>query len=417
MSASKSTLPNRWEIFTPLRNGDFIRLWAANGMWWQAMWMEMLVTGWLALELTDSAWWVAVIGFCRSIPLLFIGPIGSIVTDRYQRRHLILAFQALNTVFFLLLAALFSMQLLLYWHLGVFSLLQGCLWALDWPTRRAIIPDVVGKDKVIDAMVLENIVQGVTRIFGPLGAGLVVEMLGISSALWLLVGMAAINTFILTGVQSSSRAPEAGIGIAVALGKTRRGWGFVRSNKRIWGVFLITIIMNVWAFPYSGLLPVFARDILSLGPAGLGWLGAAHGVGASLGLVLVNWGRRYLSNEWLFTFGSLFMCSWLVLFAVSTSFHWALILLVASGVGQAGFSIMQSSIILVEAPDAMRGQAMGALVLAIGMGPLGRLQSGAMADLWGAPWAVGSMAIFAGLATLAVALWAKGFLGPLSRRD
>ncbi len=413
----KTNILSRWEIFSPLKRGDFMRLWLANGLWWQAMWMEMLVTGWLALELTDSAWWVAVIGFCRSIPLLFIGPIGSIITDRYQRRHLILIFQTANALIFLALAALFAMRYLVYWHLCVFSLLQGCLWALDWPTRRAIIPDLVGKDKIVDAMVLENIVQNTTRIFGPLGAGLVVEKLGILSALCALVGMAFINVLILLGVESPSRAPTAGGGIAVAIEKTRHGWSFVRAHQRIWGVFLITIIMNVWAFPYMNLLPVFARDILSLGPAGLGWLGSAHGIGASLGLVLVNWGRRYLSNEWLFAFGSLFLCAGLVAFSASSSFFWSLVLMVCSGLGQAGFSIMQSSIILVEAPDAMRGQAMGALVLAIGMGPFGRLQSGAMADIWGAPIAVGSMAAFAGLAILVAAVWMRGFLGPISRRD
>jgi MFS family permease len=140
-------------------------------------------------------------------------------------------------------------------------------------------------------------------------------------------------------------------------------------------------------------------------------------MGASLGLLLVNWGRRHFSNEWLFTFGSLFLCVGLIAFSASNSYKWSLILMFCSGIGQAGFSIMQSSIILVEAPDAMRGQAMGALVLAIGMGPFGRLQSGAMADLWGAPLAVSSMAACAGLATLAVALLAKGFLGPGNRRD
>jgi MFS family permease len=413
----KNNTSSHWEILALLKRGDFVRLWVANGLWWQAMWMEMLVTGWLALELTDSAWWVAVIGFCRSIPLLFIGPIGSIVTDRYLRRHLILTFQIVNALVFLLLAVLFGLGYLVYWHLGVFSLLQGCVWALDWPTRRAIIPDIVGRDKIVDAIVLENIVQNTTRIFGPLGAGLVVEALGIFSALCVLVAMAFISVAVLAGVGSQSRAPEAVVGISAAIDKTRRGWRFVRGHKRIWGVFLITVCMNVWAFPYMSLLPVFARDILGLGPTGLGWLGAAHGIGASLGLLLVNWGRRYLSNEWLFTFGSLFLCVGLIAFSVSYSYKWSLILMFCSGLGQAGFSIMQSSIILVEAPDEMRGQAMGALVLAIGMGPFGRLQSGAMADLWGAPFAVGSMAVCAGLATLAVAWWAKGFLGETIRRD
>ena len=94
---SKLTL-NRWEVLAPLANGDFVRLWLANGLWWQAMWMEMLVLGWLALDLTDSPWWVQVVGFYRSIPLLFIGLFGSAISDRYKRRHLIVFLQTVNVV-------------------------------------------------------------------------------------------------------------------------------------------------------------------------------------------------------------------------------------------------------------------------------------------------------------------------------
>ncbi len=378
--------------------------------------MEMLVTGWLVLELTDSAWWVAVIGFYRSIPLLFIGPIGSMITDRYLRRHLLLLFQSVNALSFIVLTSLFWIGWLTYWHIAVFSLLRGCLWALDWPTRRAIVPDLVGKARVIDATVLENVVQNITRIIGPLGAGIAVERIGVIGALVILSLVAVASAVVLAGIGSDSRAPQGGGGIREALTKTREGWHFVRGHHRIWGVFLITIFMNFWAFPYMSLLPVFARDILGQGAAGLGWLGAAHGVGASLGLLLVHWGRRHWGNEWLFTSGSLLLCLGLVAFSTSTSYSLSLLLLLCSGLGQAGFSIMQSSIILVEAPDDMRGRAMGALVLAIGAGPFGLLQSGAMAEWWGVPLAVGSMAGWAALMILLLLFFSREFLGSRAKR-
>ena len=112
----------------------------------------------------------------------------------------------------------------------------------------------------------------------------------------------------------------------------------------------------------------------------------------------------------IFTVGSALSCLGLVAFSLSTTFTLSVGLLFLSGIGQAAFSIMQSAIILVQATDDMRGRVMGTLVLAIGGGPLGRLQSGAMAGVWGAPLAVGAMSALAGLATLGVGLFLKGFI-------
>ena len=134
------------------------------------------------------------------------------------------------------------------------------------------------------------------------------------------------------------------------------------------------------------------------------------GVGAMIGLLLVNWSRDRRSNEAIFAGGSLVACIGLLGLSVSTSFGLSLAALVVSGIGQAGFSIMQSSIILVEASEEMRSRAMGALVLAIGSGPLGRIQGGAMAVMWGAPVAVGAMAMSAALGIVVVAWRLRGFL-------
>lgn len=397
-------------LLTPLRRPDFIRLWMADGLWWQSMWMETLVTGWLALEMTDSAWWVSVVAFCRNIPVPLVGFLGPVWVERFRRRRVIQALQSVNLLAALTLAILYHFGRLEYWHLTMVSLANGAAWALDWPTRRALLPDLVGRDHVVDAMVLENVLQSLTRLSGPLLAGLAMQHLGAGGALWILCLIGGTGLLVLLGLRTDSHSPEQTAGIRDALARTREGLRYVRGNSAILGTLIITVIMNAWAFPFQALLPVFARDVLGQGPFGLGLLGAANGAGAMVGLLLVNLSRRSFGHPAIFSTGSILACVGLLAFSLSSSMTLSLAALAIAGVGQAGFSIMQSSIILVEATDQMRSRAMGALVIAIGVGPLGRVQAGAMAVAWSAPVAVFCMAASGALATLAVVLLLLGFV-------
>jgi MFS family permease len=400
----------RGGLFAPLRNPDYLRLWIADGLWWQSMWMEQVALGWIALQMTDSAWWVAVVAFCRSVPLPVVGFFGPAWGERFRRRKLVLALQCANLVGATALLGLYLSGRLEYWHLAAVALANGSAWALDWPTRRALVPDLVGRHRVVDGMVLESVLQALTRLTGPLLAGLSMERLGTGGALGLLVGISAAGVVLLAGMRTDSRSPSPPKGVPAAWRRLREGLAYVKRQPAIIGTLAITVIMNAWAFPFQALLPVIARDVLGQGPTGLGMLGAASGVGGLAGLLLVNWGRERYSNEAIFAGGSVLGCVGLMGLSLSTSLPLSLTALVVSGVGLAGFSIMQSSIILVEATDEMRSRAMGALVLAIGSGPLGRVQGGAMAVAWGAPLAVGSMALWAALGVVAVAWGLRGFL-------
>jgi predicted MFS family arabinose efflux permease len=181
----------------------------------------------------------------------------------------------------------------------------------------------------------------------------------------------------------------------------REGMSYMRHHQVILGVMLITLIMNALAFPYVELLPVFARDILHRGPVGLGLLGASTGVGSFVGLWAIHRLRNTVSNGWIFLGGSFSLCIVLIGFAFSTEFPLSLVLLMLSGLGQASFGVMQSSIILLSSSDEMRSRTMGLLTLFIGMGPFGRLQIGALAESFGTPFAVG---LQSGMGALAVAI-------------
>ena len=390
-------------IRTTLANTDYRLLLGSSTLWWLAHYMEMIVLGWLVLELTDSAGLVGLVGFCRSIPSLLVGGFGGLLADRIGRRPLVIASQTLTLVMYATVAVLLAAGLLAIWHLVVIALTLGCAWAMDWPTRRALIPDLVGRPRVVDALMLENLGMSIARALGPLLAGLVLDAFNVLGCFLTLSGLSAISLLLLHAL-SKQPIPRTSSPTSVSpLAQIRDSVLYVRQNQSILAVTLITMIMNMLAFPYMNFLPVFARDVLDQGPVGLGYLGASVGIGNVVGLFLVNWARRFTSPGWIFIAGTLLHCMALLAFTTSSVFavSWALLLLV--GIGHACFGIMQSSIVLLAAADERRGQAMGAIAVAIGAGPFGRLQTGILADAFGAPLAVGAEVAVAALLVATVA--------------
>ena len=376
------------DLFAPLRIPDYRRLLISNGLWWQARWMEMVVIGWLVLEMTNSPWHVALIGFYRAAPLLVVGFFSGSVADRFGRRTVILFSQAVNIVIPVVILLLLITGHLEFWHVALGVLFLGVVWSLDWPTRRSILPDLVGKKRIVDSMLLEGFLQNISRIVGPLSGGALIRLLGLPACFAVLAAVSAAGFLILLRLSRPAVLPD----------KTQRvspwkavvdGFKYVRRDQTILGVLLITVFMNNLAFPYMTLLPVFARDILGQGPVGLGVLGSSIGVGTFMGLILVNRIRRRLRLAWIFIIGSFLQAAVLVAFAFSTSFPLSITLLLISGLGQTSFGVMQSAIVLVSAKDEMRGRAMGAVNIAIGAGSFGSIQIGALASAFGAPLAVG----------------------------
>ena len=375
-------------LFAPLRNVDYQRLLLSNGLWWATIFMEGTVLGWLVLDLTNSPWLVALVGFCRSVPFPVLGFFNGSLIDRFGRRRIIIAAQTLNLLAYLTISALLWLDLLAIWHLALASFVVGACWALDWPARRALMPDLVGKERTLDAMLLENLSQNVARILGPALAGVLIAIYGalgcfISMALISLTTLLVLHTLSQQPIPRNSMRPQ--LSPWTVIGETLR---YARHHQAILGVLLVTAVMNLFVFPYMTLLSVFARDVLYQGPVGLGFLGTGSGIGAFLGLYLIIKLRGRFSQGWIFVVGTSFMSLTLIAFSLSTLFSLSWSMLFLMGVGQACFGSMQSSIILLAASDEMRSRAIGSLVLAISADPLGKLQTGLLSDLVGVPQAV-----------------------------
>ena len=190
------------------------------------------------------------------------------------------------------------------------------------------------------------------------------------------------------------------------------GLRYVRHNEVILAVLLITLVMNFWIFPYITLMPIFAREILHQGPIGLGMLSTGTGIGAFLGLILINWVRRHYSTGWIFVVGSIWMCLTLIAFALSQNYQFSWLMLFLAGLGMSCFGTLQSAIILLTASDEMRSRVMGLLVLAIGSDPLGQLQIGFLAERFGVQATLAGEASAAAFAILLIAIFLPSLRHP-----
>ncbi|MBI3978083.1 MAG: MFS transporter [Chloroflexi bacterium] len=375
---------------------DFRSFWLAGGLNSFGRWMDQVLLGWITLVLTDSAWLVALTAFYRNVPMLLASAVAGVAGDRFGRRRVSLVAQVVAAATCAGLGLLLLTERLTFTYLSIGALGLGLASALDFPTRRALIGDLVEPSALLDAVYLEILTQNAMRMLGPLAAGIVLA--GIDPGTGYVVdGAAYALAFVLLSRVHLKRAT--GRGVSQGLG-FREGLQTLRSNRPVLGVVVITFTMNLLVFPIQQLLPVFARDTLHVNALGLGMLAAAIGFGTVVGVFILSRLPQAAQGK-VFLFGSLAMVVLVIIFAASREFWLALWLLIAAGVGQAGFGTMQSAIVLHATPVHLRGRALGWTAVAIGAGPLGMLGMGALATMLGVPPAI---AVTSTVALVVVAL-------------
>jgi Na+/melibiose symporter-like transporter len=387
--------------FSTLSNVDYRRLLAGTVIWWQCFFMEMVVLGWLVFDLSNSARMVSLVSFCRTLPLLLVSLFSGPIIDYFGRRRVLIAAQSANLIAYVALALLLWSGRAALWNIAIVAFCLGTAWAIDWPTRRSLVPDMLGKERMIDGLLVESFITGFARIIAPSMAGALIASYG---ALGCYIGMAILSACALSVLFPLLRGSEPRDTKPLRMASfpvVGEGMRYVRSHQPILAVVLITLIMNLWIFPYVSLLPVFAREVLQKGPIELGFLSTGTGLGSFLGLLALNFLRQRVNVGVLFAVGTGWMCVALGVFALSQSYALSWAMLFCAGMGMSCFGTLQSTIVLLSTSDAMRSRVMGIVVLAIGGDPLGQLQIGTLAELFGVQAALAGQA---GAALLVVAL-------------
>ncbi|HLZ10106.1 MAG TPA: MFS transporter [Chloroflexota bacterium] len=370
---------------------SFRALWSANFTWNVARWMEQLAIGWISYDLTHSPFLVALLGFYRSLPLFLLGMFGGVMGDRFDRQRIVLTLGVVNVTCMGFVAAMSYAGALDYPTLVIAEVIMGTSMAIDWPSRRALTLDLVGRELLANANALDSAGMNVSRIVGPLVSGAIIAFLGPTSSLGLMALIYVASALVVLKIPRvpASRLRPAASGVFRSLA---HGFGYILQDQAVVGVLAITVAMNFLMFPYLQLMPVFAVDILHSGSIGLGVLSAVDGLGSLLGTLYLASIAIQRRDGLIFWVGSALGSLAIIGFALSRDFILACFLLFVGGIGRAGFSALQSTIILRNTSDEMRSRALGFLTLAIGVGPFGSLEVGALSTLSSTPLAVAANA-------------------------
>jgi MFS family permease len=378
---------------------DFRVLWLGACTSSIGTWMQKVAQSWLVLDLTNSASYLALDAFLGELPILLFTLIGGVVADRRDRRVLLLSSQVVQ------MSSAFTLAILVFggwvqiWHVLALSFLSGCAQAFGGPAYQSLIPSLVHKDHLPNAVALNSIQFNIARVIGPLLAGVTLHSLG-SASCFTVNGMSFL--VVIAALLSLHTPHVAPVGQRRMLDELRTGLVYVRDEPAIRTLTVLALASTFLGVPLLTFLPVFARNVFHEGVGQYSQMMAWSGVGAVAGALVVAWMGRFgrmgvtaLSVQVLF--GGL-----TVAFAYSRALWLSYVLLVVSGAALMVVFSLFTSLVQLIAPNQMRGRVMSIYMVAFRGGmPLGSLATGLVIDRIGAPAAIAVN----GVLLSAVALW------------
>lgn len=385
--------------FALLGERAFLYGWLSGAATSTVRWLDLLAVGVYVFDRTGSPFQVAMVTIMRMLPLALFGALAGGLAEHFDRRLILCGAQMTMIVTSAVLALLAVTGGLEIWHLWLGGFVLGCFWVVDFSCRRTMMAEAAGPERVGIAMSLESVTNNGTRMLGPTLGGLLLELVGLEGA-YLLAAVGYVLAFACTVRFPRFVKVEGtdGVGLFASIVE---GVRYLRSDRTVMGVLVVTVVFNLWAFPCVSMVPVIGKDVLGLSAFPVGLLMSAEGAGAFIGaLVLVGvaplrWFRRlYVGGVALYL-------------AMALGFSqagWPVVAggcLLIAGLGGAAFASMQSTLVLMNSAPAVRARMMGLLSVFIGSGPIGFVHIGWMANLLGAPTAV-LVCTLEGLAALAI---------------
>ena len=377
---------------------------------------------WLIHQLTESPLFLGYVGLVNAVPAITLNLFGGVFADRLDNRRLIMITQTILASLIFLLATLTLLDVVEVWHILTIAFVAGAVNAFDQPARQALYPRLIDRKVMMSAVALNSAIWQGTRIFAPAVAGIVIATIGTSTPIAgtadslvdtadTLIGTAA--AFYLAGSGFLAMAIVM-LGLRVppverrATGNAYQnmvdGLKFIAGNSIFSFLIAMTFFNSFFGMAYMMMMPVFAVDVLEVGADGQGWLMSIGGIGALITtLVLGSMGNFH--GKGLILIGGATMFGLMVAaFALTSEFvgnyYLALVLMFTMGTASSTYMILIMSSLQMMVPNHMRGRVMGFYGMTWSIMPLGGMQSGAIANLIGVPFAVA----IGGLAVSAFAL-------------
>ena len=380
--------PSAGHAWRALRHRNFKLYFAGQGISIIGTWMTRMATTWLVYRLTHSPLLLGVVGFAGLIPTFVLAPFAGVWIERLERRRLLVWTQAAAGMQSLILAALTLARVVTFREILVLAVFQGLINAFDTPLRQLFVGQMVDdREDLGNAIAISSSLANGARLIGPAIAGLVIAGFG-EGGCFLIDGLsylAVIASLLMMRIQQPPTRPNK----TGMLAQLREGWQYASGFRPVRAILQLSALLALMGYPYSVLLPVFAGQVLHGGPATLGWLTAASGIGALGSGLSLAFRRSTEGLTRMLQIAASALGGGLILFGLSHTLWLSMGLMVLIGFGMMQVFAASNTLIQTLVPEDKKGRVMSYFVMSMfGTAPFGSLLAGALAHRIGAPHTV-----------------------------
>jgi MFS family permease len=380
------------EAISALRHRNYRLYWFGQMFSVMAQNMEQVAQGWLVLELTNSPLALGITGLAQAIPTIALTLVGGAVADRADRRRIMIAAQSGVALIYLILTTLVLIKLVALWQVMSLAFLSGGIRAFDRPSRMALLPQMVPREDIPNAVAIGGTIWQLCRLVGPAAAGMLIYLFGVGPTYSICCLASFMSVCLWFGIRTSHTALAASA--AGLLKNMLEGINFIRRNEIFYTFMGMTFFNSIFGMSYLILMPVFARDVLLVGSRGFGFLQTAGGAGALIGTLLV----AYLSDVPRLPLraarGAAIFGALLLLFAFSRDYSISLALAFMLGLTSQFYVTAINTVLQLNLPEQLRGRVMGVYGLTWDLMPVGGMIAGTIAEFANAPAAVAVGGVF-----------------------
>ncbi|HEX9454639.1 MAG TPA: MFS transporter [Candidatus Binatia bacterium] len=394
--------------FRALSYPDYFWFWSSYFVSNVGSWMQSIAQGWLLFDLTSSPFYLGLFSSLRMVLLLSFFILGGIMSDRIDRRKIMLFIQVVSALTALALALLVTTHAIRVWHIFVLGAITSTTWAFEQPVRQSLLPQLVERDDLVNALALNAVTWNGAGLLGPSLVGFSVVYIGIDGCFYAnvisyLAVIGALLRMHVPNVISDSRHSS-------VLQSLRDAFGYVRGERVIMTLLTVSALFNIFGRSYITLLPVFAKEVLRVGASGFGFISAGPGMGTIIGSLSLAFLGRIRAQRGVMITILLAFCASLFAFAVCADVRVAFGFLVAVGALSTVFETLINTAIQLRVVESFRGRVSGFYGLTGGgLREFGGMQAGFVAEWSSAPFAIGAGA-------LALAVIGFSFLGTRLKR-
>ena len=383
--------PPGWRrTFSSLRNRDFLFLWLGMVAMMGGMQMQMLASGYLVYDITESASLLGVVGAASAVPMLGFALFGGALADRMDRRRMIQIGQAIAGLLALAVGIAIVTDRIEWHHLLWASVVQGTTFAFLMPARTAIIPQLVGKSQLTNAIAISAAGMSATTLLAPALAGGLYAWAGPGNVYFFIAGLGLASVILTSFIrQTNGQAPRRK---SPMVRDILAGLSYVRQSHLVMLLIFMGLATSLLAMPFRFLMPVFVVDVYDRGPESMGLLLAFMGGGTLAGsLAIAALGER--KRGMLLIAGSFASGIALLLLAIFPLYYAAAAIMLLLGLGDSARRTLNQTLIMEITEDQYRGRVMSVFMMNFGLMPRAVLPAGLLIDALGGQAVIGILAV------------------------